>query len=219
LSEFRFRIQIEDPLDPKEQDSEEYILFKRKVYHKALDVMLANCKLMSKIGSLIRCGDGKDRIVYFSTHVYSTDLEEAYMLTLLRGPSSSNGVCPVCFVPHDEQHNLGHQWPLRSSHRARMVYGEARSHLGRRGGIGASKELLKNNGMYLVEVSKNNSLVGKFTKCQFKSALWDIENSDPHEAQPYDLLHSDDLGKIKRLMRSLRSRAVEAETIETLQHK
>jgi hypothetical protein len=85
------------------------------------------------------------------------DLEEAYVLTLLRGPSSIFGVCPICHVPHNHQHNItgSSSWELRNSHHARTVYNEARSLLSHRGGVTMSNELLKNNGTYLIEVSKN----------------------------------------------------------------
>jgi hypothetical protein len=33
-----------------------------------------------------------------------------------------------------------------------------------------------------------------------QNAFWDIDNSDPYKAISYDLLHSDDLGKFKRIL-------------------
>lgn len=121
--------------------------------HAALRRVLASCSISSKFGNVIRCGDGKERVVYFAINAISADLDEAWKLTLTRGVTSSFGVCPICHVPKNCQHDLDQPWPLRNTAHARDLYNKATSLLSRPRNKGRAEKLLHDNGYYYAEVN------------------------------------------------------------------
>lgn len=80
------------------------------------------------------------------------DMEEAWLITLTRGVWSNDGVCPVCFVPHDKQHDVKKHWPRRNTKHAQEVYKQALSLANQPRKLGKSEELLKKYGMVLMPV-------------------------------------------------------------------
>ena len=83
----------------------------------------------------------------------SADLDEAWKLALTRGVRSTNGVCPICIVPKDKQHNLSKCWPLRNTCHAREVVGEAEMVAGRPCHKTKAEKLLREHGYYPMTVS------------------------------------------------------------------
>jgi hypothetical protein len=61
----------------EEKDCSEFILYKRQVHHRALDLVLESIKIPSKIGSQMNCCDGVKRLLFPGVYILSLDFEEA----------------------------------------------------------------------------------------------------------------------------------------------
>jgi hypothetical protein len=125
----------------------------RNVLHCALTKVLESCSISSKFGDIIHCGDGKERIIFFAINSLSADLDEAWKLTLTRGVRSTNGVCPICIVPKDEQHDISKCWPLRNTRHATEIVREAETIASQPRSKTRAEKLLREHGYYLITVS------------------------------------------------------------------
>ncbi|KDQ12670.1 hypothetical protein BOTBODRAFT_45772 [Botryobasidium botryosum FD-172 SS1] len=134
-----------------DKDKPVFVNYKREVFHKALSYILESLEGPAESGHDMECGDAKERCE----------------LALTRGPLS-NFPCPVCLVPHDEQHDLcGAVYPLRSAAASQAAYEKAQVLLQTPGNIGRAE----------------------------KNAFWDLgPNSCPHRALSFDVLHFFDGG-------------------------
>lgn len=108
---------------------------------------------MAEHGREVLCGDGVRRRIYFAIHALSMDLDEAWKATLTQGVGSNAGVCPICEVPHEAQHDLTVCAPIRSATALREVVAKAKSLSQQRGKIGEAKSLLQEHGTYPLNVS------------------------------------------------------------------
>ncbi|KAG8696436.1 hypothetical protein FRC08_007148 [Ceratobasidium sp. 394] len=94
------------------------------VYHDALDFIFESLKVPARNGTPMRCGDGKIRIFHPTIGAISVDYKELCRIVCILG-SKSGFPCPVCLVPHCEQHNLLGTWPLRTVEASRELVARA----------------------------------------------------------------------------------------------
>lgn len=73
-----------------------------------------------------------------------------WLSALIRG-GHANFPCPRCYVPKDQQSNILQRWPLRTQEESKRTYQAALELIGDRK-PGRAEELLKANGLYLVQV-------------------------------------------------------------------
>ncbi|EJD36747.1 hypothetical protein AURDEDRAFT_139983 [Auricularia subglabra TFB-10046 SS5] len=185
------RAQVKDPFNPHKDDSDsdaEFALYAREVYNSILGFIFADCAAPSRIGSLIRAGDGINRIIHPTIHVASLDGLEAGHFCQCRGPTALHPY-PTCFVHKDDLSKLVCEAPKRTVNSMRAAYEEAAEATGSR-----REQLLTKHGIHFIKVR----LIGTQWQHPLRHSqhfLWDFAHSDPYAAYGYDLLHSDDLGK------------------------
>jgi hypothetical protein len=105
-------------------------------------------------------------------------------------------------VPSENLDDLsGTTWPLRSTYAMKSVYDKVQDLLSHRGNKARAEAILKENGLYNVEVrySRYHNADIVLTPCVIQNAFWKLENSDPYTAYTHDDLHSDDLGKLRHM--------------------
>ncbi|KAI0684537.1 hypothetical protein BC835DRAFT_1292984 [Cytidiella melzeri] len=178
-----------------EQGKPGFVDWKNAVYHEAFRVFLEDVARISKLGEVVRCGDGIPRILFPYIHVLSADYEEQCHFALIRG-LLGKAPCPVCLVPKGGLSDLKTRYAYRTAASAQILVTRAESK--------ASK------GAALKAIGLRNN------------ALWAVANTDVHEAISYDRLHVDIIGvfqkhilpEIKIILKDL-GRKAQAEVDET----
>ncbi|KAG8742492.1 hypothetical protein FRC10_001388 [Ceratobasidium sp. 414] len=84
-----------------------------RVYHDGLELIFESLKVPARNGTPMRCGDGEIRIFHPTIGAISVDYKELCRIVCILG-SKSGFPCPICLVPHAEQHDLLGIWPLRT---------------------------------------------------------------------------------------------------------
>ncbi|KDQ16697.1 hypothetical protein BOTBODRAFT_97965, partial [Botryobasidium botryosum FD-172 SS1] len=154
-----------------EEGSAAFANFKREVLHRSLDIVLDPLVIPSKVGHTSLCGDEETRTWYPRVAILSSDFEEQADLSLTRGVQAKFP-CPVCLVPHDEQHDLSlaFTYPERTAAQSEATYNLAQNLLEQPWKKGEAESVLKEKSL------RNN-------------AFWRMYNSCPHRALSYDVLH------------------------------
>ena len=91
-----FFFQFETPV--QEKDSDEFIAYRRKVYHQAVEELFKSSENPSHIGVWIKCGDMIPRTLYPGVRIMSLDYEEQYVI--FSYTSSTNFVAQRDNFPH-----------------------------------------------------------------------------------------------------------------------
>ncbi|KAJ7708065.1 hypothetical protein B0H17DRAFT_1156022 [Mycena rosella] len=146
--------------------------FKNIVWHTAFYKLLESLVDPSKVGNWTVCGDSITRWLWPKILILAADYEEACVMSLIHGLQGLY-LCPICFVPWNEQSDLSTEHPLRTGLGSQLIVEEARM---KRTAL-EREEILKDNGLRDVD-----------------NVFWKIGNTDPHEAISYDPLHADDGG-------------------------
>jgi hypothetical protein len=60
----------------QEKNSDEFIAYRRKVYHQAIEKVFESSEIPSHVGRWTGCGDGVDRVLYPGIRIMSLDYEE-----------------------------------------------------------------------------------------------------------------------------------------------
>ncbi|KZT31076.1 hypothetical protein SISSUDRAFT_995550 [Sistotremastrum suecicum HHB10207 ss-3] len=154
----------------------------RAVVHAALRVVFEPLRIPSAEGAAIECGDKKIRVLHPGFAIASMDYEEAAVESLNRGVRARHP-CGACHVETSEQHATGRHFPRRTISEMKAMLQEALAAKT----LKAEKEILQKFGSYLLE-----------------NAFWCLEHSNIYLALCYDILHSDDLGKLKKLFKLLK---------------
>ncbi|KAG1899028.1 uncharacterized protein F5891DRAFT_1190206 [Suillus fuscotomentosus] len=158
------------PTDSNEDGKLNYTNMKRVVWHKAFIKLLESIILYSKTGFAHRCFDAIMRWLYPLILLLSADYEEQCVMALIRG-LHSNCPCPVCCIPSTKLSDLNATYPTRTVEDAKAFL-----ELYLRDRI-AGAEVLKVHGLRPIA-----------------NALWEVNNSDPHETLSFDPLHVNDIG-------------------------
>ncbi|KZV78325.1 hypothetical protein EXIGLDRAFT_593318, partial [Exidia glandulosa HHB12029] len=166
---------ILDPLDPMNQfpkDEGDFALYKRRVYNAILAHIFESCRLRSRVGDTLSCGDGKERIVHPCVMIESLDGEEASFFCSCFA-ASANHPCPQCLVHKSDLAQLS-------------LVSEPRT-------IPAMQEVVRQAKEQPVQIHREALLRSKGIH-PIKHFLWDFAYSDPYAAVGYDLLHRVDSG-------------------------
>ena len=67
------------PEDAAESGKTGFVDFKRVVWHKAFEILLATLKQYTTTGCTVLCGDGVERLVVPAILILSADYEEQYV--------------------------------------------------------------------------------------------------------------------------------------------
>lgn len=133
-----------------EKDNSNWPRFSRMVLHESLKRIFRTYQHPSKDGYSVDCADGVRRDIVPIFSIISQDLEEQYTTALTRG-NNALFPCPRCHVPKAEQHNLMGAWNLRTQLASEKFYTEALRLQDE--DSKKAEDLLKSQGLYLVEVS------------------------------------------------------------------
>ncbi|KZV83996.1 hypothetical protein EXIGLDRAFT_807612 [Exidia glandulosa HHB12029] len=166
---------ILDPLDPMNdfpKDEGDFALYKRRVYNAILGFIFDSCRLRSRVGDILTCGDGTERIVHPCVMIESLDGEEAAFFCSCYA-ASANHPCPQCLVHKSDLARLSLVSEPRTVLAMKIVVQQAKEQP-----VKTHRDaLLRSHGIHPVE-----------------HFLWDFGHSDPYAAVGYDLLHRVDAG-------------------------
>ncbi|KAG1800758.1 uncharacterized protein HD556DRAFT_1430154 [Suillus plorans] len=158
------------PTDSSEDGKLSYTNLKCVVWHAAFIKLLESIILYSKTGFAHICFDAVMRWLYPLILLLSADYEEQCIMVLIRG-LHSNCPCPICLVPSTKLSDLSTVYPTRTIEDAKAfleLYSRDRV---------AGEAVLKAHGLRPIA-----------------NALWEVENSNPHETLSFDPLHVNDIG-------------------------
>ncbi|KZT33764.1 hypothetical protein SISSUDRAFT_1010687 [Sistotremastrum suecicum HHB10207 ss-3] len=181
-------LPIFDPLttadrdDRKSAEGSKLALKIRAMQHAALRVIFEPLRGPSKHGAAIECGDKKVRILHPGVAIASMDYEQAAMESLNRGVQA-NHPCGACHVESTEQHAFTQEYSRKTVPEMKAAFDRASAATTNK----AQAEILMKFGTYLI-----------------KNAFWCLAHSDIYLALCYDILHSDDLGKMKKIFKLLK---------------
>ncbi|KAI0087282.1 hypothetical protein BDY19DRAFT_893062 [Irpex rosettiformis] len=159
--------------DPRDKKKPRYVNFKNAVYHEAFRLFLEDIAKWSHVGYEVLCGDELERVLFPYIHIVSADYEEHCRFALNRGLGGLSP-CPVCHIPS------GVLSDLKTKHDFRIEV-DAREIIEGTGSMTFKDDLLKYIGMRNV-----------------RNGLWDIANTDIHEAVSFDRLHAYTIGLWKQ---------------------
>ncbi|KZT35401.1 hypothetical protein SISSUDRAFT_990606 [Sistotremastrum suecicum HHB10207 ss-3] len=155
--------------------------FKSSKVEKGL-LIFPDVGTLSGCHNTIECGDKKVRVLHPGFAIASMDYEEAAVESLNRGVMAKHP-CGACHVETSEQHETGRHFPRKTVFEMKRMLREALAAKT----VTAQKEILQRFGSYLME-----------------NAFWCLEHTNIYLALCYDILHSDDLGKLKKLFKLLK---------------
>lgn len=145
--------QVPTPASDSEKESTDFKQLRRQVYHGCLEVISSTLVIPARFGYSTTCGDTLKRVLFPGILALMLDLEEAYLVALVRGVRSTNGVCPKCHVTTDQQSNHACQSALRSVEAHRKAFEEAvKLAEGPWGGKGKAEEIMHGLGLYMIFV-------------------------------------------------------------------
>ncbi|KAG1793018.1 hypothetical protein EV424DRAFT_1548534 [Suillus variegatus] len=157
------------PTDSGKDGKLSYTNLKRVVWHAAFIKLLESIILYSKTGFAHICFDAVMRWLYPLILLLSADYEEQCIMALIHG-LHSNCPCPICLVPSTKLSDLSTVYPTQTIEDAKAfleLYSRDRV---------AGEAVLKAHGLRPVV-----------------NALWEVENSNPHEMLSFDPLHVNDI--------------------------
>ncbi|KAI0686368.1 hypothetical protein BC835DRAFT_1288244, partial [Cytidiella melzeri] len=156
-----------------EQGKPSFVNWKNTVFHEAFRAFLKIVARLSKVGQVVHCGDRISRVLFPYIHILSADYEEQCRFALIRG-LGGNAPCPVCLVPKGTLSDLRTRYAYRVAAEVQELVHKVESKK-------AKEAALKPLGLRAV-----------------KNALWDVENSDVHEATSFDRLHAYIIGLFQK---------------------
>ncbi|KZV78330.1 hypothetical protein EXIGLDRAFT_634169 [Exidia glandulosa HHB12029] len=171
-----FMPAVTDPLNPEletpKNDSDDFALYKRRVYNAIFEFIFESCRLPSHVGRTVPCGDGVDRIVHPDVMIAALDGEEASFFCGCYA-ATANHPSIKCEAHKDDLSNLVCSAPKRTVTSMRSVYEEAKSIPTKT----HRQALLGDHGLHLIP-----------------HFLWRFRHSDPYAAFGFDTLHKLDAG-------------------------
>ncbi|KAJ7824944.1 hypothetical protein B0H13DRAFT_1918851 [Mycena leptocephala] len=132
--------------DSKEKGKPAFANFKNVVWHTAFYKLLESLVIPAKVGDWMDCGDDIRRWLWPIILILAADYEEACVMALIRGLNAMY-LCPICYVPWQEQSDLSMEHPHRVSQDSESLVQEARTLRT----AAEREELLKDNGLRDVE--------------------------------------------------------------------
>ncbi|KAI0700322.1 hypothetical protein BC835DRAFT_1304172 [Cytidiella melzeri] len=156
-----------------EQGKPSFVNWKNAVFHEAFRAFLKIVARLSKVGQVVHCGNRISRVLFPYIHILSADYEEQCCFALIRG-LGGNAPCPVCLVPKGTLSDLRTEYAYRVAAEVQELVHKVESKK-------AKEAALKPLGLRAV-----------------KNALWDVENSDVHEATSFDRLHAYIIGLFQK---------------------
>ncbi|KAL0562800.1 hypothetical protein V5O48_019278, partial [Marasmius crinis-equi] len=91
-----------------------FVDFKSVVWHESTMKILESVRILSEVGSVFKCGDGVERLIFLVLLALSADYEEQCVMCLIRGLRALHP-CPKCMVGKDELSDLSHRWRKRTA--------------------------------------------------------------------------------------------------------
>ncbi|KAI0683945.1 hypothetical protein BC835DRAFT_1241405, partial [Cytidiella melzeri] len=159
--------------DSAEQGKVKFVNWKHAVFHEAFRNFLKDVARLSKVGQVVHCGDQISRVLFPYIHILSADYEEQCRFALIRG-LGGNAPCPVCLVPKGTLSDLKARY-------AYCVAAEVVELVNKPESMKDKEAVLRPLGLFPV-----------------RNALWDVENSDVHEAISFDRLHAYIIGLFQK---------------------
>ncbi|KAI0697352.1 hypothetical protein BC835DRAFT_1206783, partial [Cytidiella melzeri] len=159
--------------DSAEQGKVKFVNWKHAVFHEAFRNFLKDVARLSKVGQVVHCGDQISRVLFPYIHILSADYEEQCRFALIRG-LGGNAPCPVCLVPKGTLSDLKARYAYRVAAEVAELVNKPES-------MKDKEAVLRPLGLRPV-----------------RNALWDVENSDVHEAISFDRLHAYIIGLFQK---------------------
>ncbi|KAG1851348.1 hypothetical protein DFJ58DRAFT_729007 [Suillus subalutaceus] len=158
------------PTDSNNDGKLSYTNLKRVIWHKAFIKLLESIILCSKTGFAHKCFNTTMWWLYPLILLLSADYEEQCVMALIHG-LNSNCPCPVCLIPSTKLTDLRTAYPTRT--------------------VEDTKAFLE---LYSRDRVAGEAVLKVYGLRPIANALWEVENSDPHETLSFDPLHVNDLG-------------------------
>ena len=164
-------------------------LHKHHVYDAVFRIIFASCRDVSHAGRQMNCGDGLTRHAHIDIVMGAIDGEEATFYCHCRA-ANANFPCPRCLTHKKNLDQLSTHGPLRTVATMRKAL-----HDSFEAEPDKAEQILRNNGLHAVEISRHLLLVSYSDLIRLQHFLWSFRNSDPYLSYGHDLLHADDLGE------------------------
>ncbi|KAJ7663215.1 hypothetical protein DFH06DRAFT_1395296 [Mycena polygramma] len=165
-----------DPSDSSDRNAAQTIdwaRFKREIMHKVFKIIFATLLKPAKHGEALTCGDDIERVCYPGIPITSIDGEEACSVSACRA-ALAHYPCPRCLVHHDELDKICQTFTARTTETMQQFYEDAITAPTR----AEREQILQSVGLHATE-----------------NFFWSFPNSDPYDANAYELLHYDESGK------------------------
>jgi hypothetical protein len=104
-------------------------------------------------GETVKCGDGRNRVLFPGIPYHSLDGEEACSMCACRA-ALANFPCPRCLVPKAELHSLLKEFTPRTTESMKRVYEAARDAQTK----AEQEQILQSHGLHLTEVIHKHSI-------------------------------------------------------------